>query len=240
MQSGLIVVGPLKSKGESDRREGFATDGGLVWGVEIQVGVGEQDQMPVANDGSLGADLVVVEVEEVFEFAKEFLDLPAEGEAVEDFMGREGEAIGDEDMNVSLISAIPGADGDDDLFFASKPLDLGEEGVGEKDSRFSRGVGNRYRATEFVARDDFVEVICVNPSASEADESICFGLRNPGQILGGAFEERDKIFGEIPGVEDHVGEGDFGGYGLFYGGFGQFDLGFELGVGRAEGEGFGG
>jgi hypothetical protein len=124
--------------------------------MEVKIGVRQQHKVPVANDGTTGSDLIVVEVEEVFEFAKDLLDLPAQGEAAEDLIGPQGEPVGDEDMGLARVSAIPGAEGDQDLLLAFESFDLGQEAIGEEDSGFARGAGNRYRVLESVTRDDFL------------------------------------------------------------------------------------
>ena len=231
----MVVEGSLKSERESDGGEAllFVADRAGRGRMKVEMGVRQGHEVPVADDGPTGSDLIVVEVEEVLEFAKDLLDLPAQGEAVDDLGGRKGQPVGDEHMGLARVSGVPGAEGDNDLLPAFESFDLGKEGIGEEDSGFARGAGNRYRALESVTRDDFLEVICVNPVASVADESIAFGLGDPGQIARGVFEERDEFFRELPGVEGLVGEGDWVGYSLLDEGFGQLEFGLELTVERA-------
>jgi hypothetical protein len=50
------------------------------------------------------------------------------------------------------------------------------------------------------------------------------------------FEEGDEVFAEVPGVEDHIGEGDWVGYRLLDKRLGQLDFGLELTVQCAQAE----
>lgn len=119
---GAIVVRPVKAEGLSGGTEAFAFDGGgvPVGALQVEKGVGEQDEMPVRNDGALGADLVLVQIGKIFQLAKEFLDLPAQREAPDDLVGREGQAVCDEDVGPTRVPVVPRAEGDDDLLLARK------------------------------------------------------------------------------------------------------------------------
>ena len=148
-------------------------------------GPGQECQNPVALDLFLVTDLILIKGEVVFKFAERFLDAPAQEISFDDGFRREGQVIGNEDMNIFLIGVRPFIEDKEDLELCRAIFEVGLEAVSEDRFGFAVGLGNKDRF-KFMGEELF----------NERDDKI------------GTFV--DALFGDRVGPKDGAVDFDFG------------------------------
>ena len=146
---------------------------------------GQECQNPVALDLFLVTDLILIEGEVVFKFAERFLDAPAQEISFNDGFRREGQVIGNEDMNVLLIGVRPLIEDKKDLELSGTVFEVRLEGVSEDRFGFAVGLGDEDRF-KFMGEE----------------------LLNEGDDKIGPFV--DALFGDRVGPKDGAIDFDFG------------------------------
>ena len=153
-------------------------------------------------------DLKLVEAEVVFEFVERFFNAPAQEVIQDGVFGRDGEVVGDEDMDIFVIGVRPFIEDEKDLQISGTVFEFGFESIDERVfdlAIFLRDFDVFETVDEmlFEERNNLIGAHILTEAGlgvSEKDRAVDFSFRDEGKHLG--MDEFNHLRRSIPGIEE--------------------------------------